>query len=204
VIVTKTFVWAHLPKTAGDTVASILSMFPEIIEFADRIESPEKHALFQDRPDLVAGKQRVLNVRRLPAWQLSFSVHKSRHGQKPDFRPLPMDSSETMVTSGAADRHLRRFVEFGEAWPDRWIRVEHLVDDVLALLEEHTEVTPKQRKKIEKMKPANVGRNYERDVSAWFTDEMIGRMYEHNPLWRHAEELAYAHPYPSLSASAQW
>jgi len=203
VVVTKWFVWAHLPKTAGDTVAKILAMFPEIIDYADRIESPDKHALFSDRPELVAGRQRVLSIRRLPSWQLSYSVHKSRHGRKPDFRPLPMDSSEEMVTSGSADRHLRRFVEYGEAWPDRWIRVEHLVDDVLALLEEHTEVPPKKRKKIQSMKPENVGRNYERNLSAWFTDEMITRMYDHNPLGRHAEELASSHPYPSVSASSQ-
>jgi hypothetical protein len=185
-------------------VASIVSLFPEIIEYADPIESREKHALFRDRPDLVADRQRVLNIRRLPAWQLSFSVHKSRHGQKPEYRPLPMDSREEMINSGDANRHLARFVEPGPVWPDRWIRVEHLVDDVLGLLDEHVEVTPKKRKKIEGMKPANVGRNYERDLSAWFTDEMIAQMYENNPLWRHAEELAYSHPYPSASASSQW
>jgi hypothetical protein len=192
VVVTKTFVWAHLPKTAGDMVLTILSLFPEIIEYADPIESRDKHQPFWARPELVAGRQRVLCIRRLPSWQLSFSVHKSRHGLKPDYRPLPMDSREEMITSGDADRHLRAFVEAGQVWPDRWIRVEHLVDDVLGLLREHgVEVTSKQLKKIRDMKPENVGLNYERSLSAWFTDEMIGRMYEHNPLWQHAEQLAY-------------
>ncbi len=190
-VVTKTFVWAHLPKAAGDTVLTVLSMFPEIIEYSDPIESRAKHALFSERPELVAGRQRVLCIRRLPSWQLSFSVHKSRHGQKPEYRPLPMDSREEMITSRDADRHLSRFVEGGEVWPDRWIRVEHLVDDLLELLQEHVEVPPKKLKKIRGMKPENVGRNYERSLSAWFNDEMISRMYEHNPLWRHAEQLAY-------------
>lgn len=109
----------------------------------------------------------------------------------PDFLPQPMESRETMITSGAADRALSNYVERGQAWPDRWIRVEHLVDDVLALVEEQTEVTPAKREQVLALAPQNVGRNYERDVSAWFTDEMIGRMYEHNPLWHQAERLAY-------------
>ncbi len=42
--------------------------------------------------------------------------------------------------------------------------VEHLIDDLLALLEEHdVEVTPKKLKKIRAMRPQNVGKNYERD-----------------------------------------
>jgi hypothetical protein len=193
VVITKTFAWAHLPKTAGDMVATVLGLFPEIIEYADPIESRAKHAPFSDRPDLVAGRQRVLCIRRLPAWQLSYSVHKSRHGVQPHFVPMPMDSRETMVTSVVADRILSNHVEGGSAWPDRWIRVEHLFDDLLDLLEEHdVQVTEKKRKKIRAMKPENKGAAYERSLSAWFTDEMVSRMYEHNPLWHQAEQLAYA------------
>jgi hypothetical protein len=191
VVVTKTFVWAHLPKAAGDMVAAVFAQFPEIIEHADPTASRFKHATFAERADLVGDRQRVLCIRRLPAWQLSYSVFKSRHGLKPDYRPLPMDSREEMVTGKAGDRHLSPFVELGRRWPDRWIRVEHLFDDLLALLEDHTEVTPKKRKKVLSMKPQNVGLNYERDLGAWFDDELVGRMYEHNPLWKHAEELAY-------------
>src|SRR6476659_5256039 len=107
-------------------VATVLSLFPEIIDFADPIRNREKHADFTERPDLVAGRQTVLSIRRLPSWQLSYSAHKSRHGLKPDYLPQPMDSAEAMVTSGDGDRHLGRFVGAGQAWPDRWIRSEHL------------------------------------------------------------------------------
>jgi hypothetical protein len=171
--------------------AALLGLFPEIIEFADPRPSAEKHTPFTGRPDLVAGRQKVLGIRRLPSWLLSRAAHNSRHGRPPDFLPLPMELQEEMITSGAADRSLSKFVEAGHVWPDRWIRVENLVDDVLALLEEHVEVTKRKRKQIRAMAPMNQGSNYERSVSAWFTDEMINRMYEHNPLWQHAEQLAY-------------
>ena len=193
-VVTKTFVWAHLPKTAGDTVAKVFALFPEIIEFADTTRKQVKHTPFRDRPELVAGRQRVLCIRRLPSWQLSYSAHKSRNGlYRTSYRPLPMETPQEMSDSTVADRHLSLYVEAGLAWPDRWIRVEHLVDDVLSLLEEHVEVTPKKREKIRAMKPRNRRGKHERSVSYWFSDEMVARMYERNPLWRHAEELAYSH-----------
>ena len=134
-------------------------------------------------------------------------MHKSRHGGHPDYRPRPMDSRERMTTSRVPDRHLGRFVESVESdriWPDRWIRVETLIDDLLGLLEEHeVEVTPKKLKKIRALGPQNVGQNYERSPSAWFTDEMISRMYEHNPLWRQAEEQAYSDSSPLASLSGE-
>jgi hypothetical protein len=193
VVVTKTFVWAHLPKTAGDTVATILAEFPEIIEFADPLTEQAKHAFFRDRPDLVAGRRRILSIRRLPSWQLSYANHKSRNGLHPDYRPLPMDTPEEMSTSAFPDHLLSAYVDRGEAWPDRWIRVEHLVDDVLALLEEEdVDVTWRKRRRIRAMAPQNQGETYDRAVSSWFTPEMTDRMYEHNPLWQEAERLAYA------------
>ena len=67
-------------------------------------------------------------------------------------------------------------------------------------------MTPKKLKKIRAMEPENVGRNYDRSLSAWFTDEMISRMYQHNPLWQHAEELAYpqASPLVSVEVKHEW
>jgi len=193
VVVTKTFVWAHLPKAAGDMVATIFAQFPEIVEFADPLADQAKHTRFSHRPDLVAGRKRVLNIRRLPSWNLSYANHKSRHGLHPDYRPLPMDTPEEMSDSTFPDRLLSTYVERGEAWPDRWIRVEHLVDDVLSLLEEEeVKVTSRKRRSIRAMAPQNKGGAYDRAVSSWFTPEMIDRMYEHNPLWREAEERAYA------------
>ncbi len=191
-VATKRFVWAHLPKTAGDMVAKIFAQFPEIVEFADPSGDQAKHAFFSDRPDLVAGRQRVLCIRRLPSWHLSYAHHKSQHGLHPDYRPLPMDTPEEMCASTFPDHLLAAYVEGGRAWPDRWIRVEYLVDDVLALLEEEVEVTWRKRRQIRALAPQNKGREYDRTVSSWFTPEMIERVYERNPLWQEAERLAYA------------
>ncbi len=192
-VVTKTFVWAHLPKTAGDMVATIFAQFPEIIEYADPLREQAKHAFFSDRPDLVGGRRRALSIRRLASWHLSYANHKSQNGLHPDYVPLPMDTPEEMCESAFPDHLLSAYVEAGEAWPDRWIRVEHLVDDVLALLDaEDVDVSWRKRRRIRAMAPQNEGATYDRAVGSWFTPEMIDRMYERNPLWREAEQRAYA------------
>jgi hypothetical protein len=172
-------------------VATIFAQFPEFIEFADPLGDQAKHSFFSDRPDLVAGRKRVLCIRRLPAWHLSYAHHKSKHGLHPDHRPLPMDTPEEMCDSTFPDHLLSAYVEGGQVWPDRWIRVEHLVDDVLSLLEEDVDVPWSKRMRIRAMTPRNKGAAYDREVSSWFTREMIDRMYERNPLWQEAEQLAY-------------
>jgi hypothetical protein len=172
-------------------VATIFSQFPEIIEFADPLEDQAKHSYFLDRPDLVAGRRRILCIRRLPSWQLSYSAHKSHRGLHPDYSPLPMDTPEEMCVSTLPDRLLSGYLDGGQAWPDRWIRVEHLVDDTLSVLKEDVKVRRKMRKQIRAMAPQNRGETYDRAVSSWFTPEMIEQLYEHNPLWREAERLAY-------------
>ena len=174
-------------------VATILAQFPEDIEFADPLSDQAKHAFFSDRPELVAGRRRILCIRRLPSWNLSYANHKSHYGLHPDYRPLPMDTPEEMGDSAFPDHLLSAYVEAGRAWPDRWIRVEHLVDDVLALLEaEEVEVSWRKRRRIRAIAPQNEGETYDRAVSSWFTPEMIDRMYERNPLWREAEQRAYS------------
>ena len=42
------------------------------------------------------------------------------------------------------------------------------------------------------MKPKNAKGRHDRALSSWFSDEMISHLYERNPLWRHAEGLAYS------------
>jgi hypothetical protein len=103
-----------------------------------------------------------------------------------------MDTPEEMCASTFPDHLLSAYVEAGQVWPDRWIRVEHLVDDVLALLdEEEVRITWRKRRRIRALAPRNTGEGYDRAPSSWFTPEMIDRMYVNNPLWREAEQLAY-------------
>ena len=86
-VIGRRFAWAHLPKTAGDATLAMFAAVPGLVQFADPVDSNDKHMPFFGREPEVAGKLLVMNIRRLPDWVFSGAQHKARHGVFPDYRP---------------------------------------------------------------------------------------------------------------------
>src|SRR5689334_9412567 len=112
-VIGRGFAWAHLPKTAGDATYSMLTAVPGLVEFADPLDSNDKHMPFFGRESEVAGKLLVMNIRRLPAWALSGAQHKARHGLHPDYRPLPLEPNREIAGRTDADHLLRWMTDHG-------------------------------------------------------------------------------------------
>jgi hypothetical protein len=70
-VIGERFAWVHMPKTGGDATYQMFAAVPGLIRFSDPLDSNDKHASFWERESEVAGKQLVMNIRRLPAWTLS-------------------------------------------------------------------------------------------------------------------------------------
>jgi len=191
VVIGESFVWAHLGKTAGNTTLRLFQLFPELIEYADRLDDPAKHARFTQRPARVAGKARALNIRRLPAWVLAFSIHKALHGVAERPRRGPMDSPHQMARSRKPDQYLSTYLEGGEI--NHWIRVEHLKEDFLAFISHYADAGDDRRLAVEQLTPENTAK-YDRDLGHWFSDSQIALMYENNPLWAEVENQVYSRP----------
>lgn len=189
-VIGKDFVWAHLAKAGGETTHALFRVFPEVIEFADKAHTVAQHTAFQDRPDEVAGKQRVLNIRRLPSWMLSFHVWKSMVGLLPDFEKLPMLSPHQIAESNAADAFLARYRKPDKPNIDVWFRTEHMVDDFLAFIAQHTEVTPEREKAARELPRVNE-HMYDKAIDHWFTSAHIRLMYLSNPAWATVERAVY-------------
>jgi hypothetical protein len=189
-VVGREFVWAHLPKAAGDTTLSLFGLFPELVISADSATRREKHALFTQRSDQVSGKRRVMNIRRLPHWLLSYTMFKTKRGLAPHHTPLPMDSPRQMAESIAADRNLVNYLDRGPRTIDIWLRVERLAEDFLAFVEELTDVDA-DRRRLVLARPRENERPYDRELSHWFSDDFVVRMYESNPLWAWIEREVY-------------
>jgi hypothetical protein len=199
------FAWAHLPKTGGNATLAFFDLFPHLIVSADRRDSRLTHTYFPDRADEVSGKQLVLGIRRLPAWMLSRAHYRTRHGAYPDYVPLPMESPHQMAESSHADRVLRSFTAEGRFQIDRWLRMEFLESDFLDFISQFTDVAETEKQRImelgrvmtegERRRVAKSGEafelEYDREISHWFTEEQIRRMYENNPVWSAAEGKAY-------------
>jgi hypothetical protein len=189
-VIGKDFAWAHLAKAGGEMTHALFSIFPEAIEFADDVHTVEQHTAFQDREAEVAGKQRVLNIRRLPSWMLSFHVWKSVQGLLPDFKPSPMLSPHQIARSSIADEFLYRYVHPERPPIDVWLRTEHIIQDFLAFMEGHTDVTPEHREKAKSLPRVNE-LVYDKALDHWFTSAHIELMYLNNPHWSAIEQAVY-------------
>jgi hypothetical protein len=161
---------------------------PGLVQFADAVDSNDKHMPFFGREREMAGKLLVMNIRRLPAWTLSAAHHRAAHGVHPDYRPLPLETPEEMTAKTDAEDLLRWMTDHGRFVVERWLRAEQLEHDVLALLDELGVLTAGVRERVARVGRINVG-SYDRGVP--FTREQIERLYALNPMWAAIEEHIY-------------
>ena len=184
------FAWAHLPKTGGDTTRTLFESFPGLVQFADPGDTNEKHTTFHERRDALQGKLLAMNLRRLPAWVLSRAHHIAREGLWPEYRPLPMPPAAVLAESTLPDERLEHFAFRGPLRVERWLRLEHLREDFLALVAELTDVSPAQARLVREL-PARDVAAYDREPRHWFTEEQLALMYERNPRWAALEAELY-------------
>jgi hypothetical protein len=189
-VIGERFAWAHLPKTGGSATLELFQLFPELILLADSEDSNEKHTRFEEREAQIAGKQLVMNIRRLPFWVLSRAQHVARWGVFPDYEPIPIPSADELADSDFPDSRLTIYTADGRFEIDRWLRMEHMAEDFLDFVSAHTDVTEERRAAVFAMPMVNT-HEYDRELAAWFTPDQIERMYERNPLWEALERRLY-------------
>lgn len=189
-VIGEKFAWGHLGKTGGDAALHLFRLFPELLARADDAETNAKHALFSAHEQAIVGKLLALNLRRLPAWILSYSHHKAKRGLHPAYRPLPMMTADEMARCTAADETLAWFTGNGRFRIDRWLRTEYLRWDFLSFISEFTEVSTERRLKVLQTGAINAA-HYEHEVRRWFDAEQIESMYRHNPVWAEIEREIY-------------
>lgn len=192
-VITEHFAWAHLGKTGGDATQQMLEAVPGLVEWAHSPDDNAKHDPFALHATAIAARLRVMNIRRLPAWILSMAHHIRTHGPWPEDRRHYMLSADEMVEGIDADYALRRISD-GPRFPvQRWLRQEHLADDVAALLEQFGQLTEAARQGIASV-PYRA-KAYDHDIGSTFTAGQIQRMYRLNPGWAEVERRVYGDLY---------
>jgi hypothetical protein len=164
----------------------MLVTVPGLVRFADPPDSNDKHLPFFAREAEIAGKLRVMNIRRLPAWALSAAHHRSARGLHPDYRPAPLETPEQIAGKTDADDLLRWMTDHNRLSVQRWLRAETLEADLLKLLDELGVLTDEVRQRVLAVGRVNVA-SYERDLDHWFTAAQISHLYERNPEWARIE-----------------
>jgi hypothetical protein len=190
VVIGERFAWAHIPKTGGDATVAMLEAVPGLVLFADSRHSNDKHLPFSNREEQVRGKLLVMNIRRLPAWVLSAAHHKAQSGLHPDYKPLPMPSVEEMADDPDPGRMLRWMTDGGRFEIDRWLRTEHLADDVITLLDQLGALDDEVAGRVRAVGRRNAS-DYDHDPAAHFSAEQIERIYARNPDWAEVERAAF-------------
>jgi hypothetical protein len=194
-IVSQRFVWAHIPKTAGDATATMIARVPRLVILADHLRDNAKHLPFAERAGSIEGKLLAANMRRLPDWALSLARHEERFGAFPDFKPAGPPSPDRLAARSAADDLLDLIV--GDSEVHRWLRQEHLADDLVGFLREVAALTAAeedairsvgrvndQRSALQRLRPPSGQRFFDRAQT-----EML---YANNPRWAAIERQVYA------------
>jgi hypothetical protein len=191
VVIGEQFAWGHLRKTGGSATLRLFQLFPHLVLAADPNEDEDKHRPFAEREDEVRDKLLVCNIRRLPSVVLSWSHHVNTWGHKG--RPAPMRSPHEMSESSWPDRWLSEMTDRGRFKIGWWLRWENLVDDFIHFVSRFTTVSDDKRAQILELGRINALR-YDHDVTHWFSNEQMARLYENNPIWAAAEREAYENP----------
>lgn len=188
-VIGKTFAWGHMGKTGGDATLKLFQQVQDIIVFAHPQTTNDKHLKFQDVP-LAAGKDLVLNMRRLPSVVLSHVNHIERYGMGNQYPKGTRISPEDAVAFPRPEGMIRNFTDGGQLPIARWLRMEHLRDDFLSFLETLRPVTRAEADRIRSVE-TKAPMPYDHDPLTYFTSGQIERLYRNNPTWAAYEKVAY-------------
>ncbi|MFL5781925.1 MAG: hypothetical protein ACJ760_11485 [Thermoleophilaceae bacterium] len=193
-IVSQRFVWGHVPKTGGDATATMIARVPRLVLLADHLGDHAKHLSFDDRRGSIKGKLLVANIRRLPDWAISVEHLRAYGGIWPDFEPLGPQPAHVVASRDDADRALAMVV--GDYEVDRWLRQEHLTDDLLDFLRKIATLTAAEERAIRSVGLVNVHRPRfrrwrRRSSKRFFTPAQIDELYANNPRWAAIERRVY-------------
>jgi hypothetical protein len=190
-VIGERFAWCHMQKTGGDATLELFELFPRLIVRADARNVEAKHTPFAEREPDVRGKLLACNIRRLPAWMLSWDQHHSQHRVvAKDGTPVAMSSPQQMAERPRGDRRLAHFTDGGRFQIDRWLRMEHLAYDFTSLVSELTDPTDGERQSIASYPRVNA-LEYDHEIAHWFTPAQVRLMYANNPVWAALEERVY-------------
>ena len=193
-IITRSLVWHHLPKTAGTTTERLFLASGIDLLWNDPQTSSLKHLPPLDHPrasDLpIAGQHPLLNFRRLPNWLLSNYHHKTNM--------MGLHLNDEPMRNGLFWRHRMQQWLPADWWLNRlcvdqswtFLRVESLKEDFLKCLSQHERISPLASLRIRLVSSRN--RNvYDRSPQSWFSKHDLETLYAANPLWSSFELAAY-------------
>jgi len=152
---------------------------------------PEKHdPVFRENKDF------VMSIRRLPAHAVSkyFAERQANNTRGTSFdAPETLDGRDLgeWLIENRSSAIMRLYTKYGTVLPKYFIRSESLRDDLRVLLQRYYKLGPGRLRIIQNgtTKNSNV---YDHDISRYFSEEQIKRLYDKDPTWAQMESKAYS------------
>jgi len=195
------FVWGHLGRTAGDTTLKwFVTHFSHLVVDYHEASNPQKHRSFASAPDWCKDRILVANLRRLPAWLVSFAAHRYMMRQSPDkvqslvsgpWKPVDVAGARCVLRSlgDAADVTLGNLVRNLQV--DVWLRQEFLADDFIAFVSRFDSAAESKRPLLD-VTLAKGYLRYDHSRDFWFTDAELRAAVRNNPVWWALEQRIYS------------
>jgi hypothetical protein len=200
-VIGRDFVWGHLPRAGGDATSVLFGRLPDLVLYCDDPASNEKHVRFSRAPLDIAGKQRVLNMRRLPSWMLSYIQKTCTDGLYPEFKPLPLPS-RSEILDPSSEYRFKGAPKTLALMPDEllgiyephsvdvWLKMEQLREDFLQFVSTKRSLTDHEVYLV-KVWETKAPLPYDHDVSKFFSNDDVRTLYRNNPVWAEMERQVY-------------
>jgi len=202
VVISDTFIWLHIPKTAGDATLLMFGELRHPWRLIDRHTDPRKHGTLADAhariPESI-GFAVIANLRRLPEVALSYFHHMQRHGpgerfasgkcfgeiQFSDYIRWVIDHPETQSYDWILDHHL------GDRDADHWLRASSsLAESFIEVIGRDIAIPAEAQHRI-RLISANVGTYPKKRLDAWYAPEELDALYANCPRWAETERKVY-------------
>jgi len=182
------FVIGHIQKTGGDPVKQIIKFLalPGVDVPDHAADNPRKHQTFKEA-GVLDGRQLVLGIRRLPSWEVSAMWQANLHGGE-NGEPWPYYNADQLVQHIYGEQLLKKWLDGVEI--AHWIRMEFLREDLHQFLKSQYTLTKDQETTIFSLptKPLNT---YDHDLTTYFDDQHIEKIYKDSPVWAALELKLY-------------
>ena len=201
-VISDSFIWLHIPKTAGDATLLMFGELQHPWRLLDRHTDPRKHGTLADAharvPDS-ASFAVIANLRRLPEVALSYFHHMQRHDPDGQFASgrrwgelefgeyirWVIDHPKTQSYDWILNHHL------GDRDADHWLRASSaLAESFIDIVGRHVEIPGAARERIHTLS-ANVGPYAKKSLDAWYSPGVIEALYANCPRWAETERRIY-------------
>lgn len=202
------FIWTHIGRTGGYSVDKMFRILNRADVYLDPIDATfsdwKRHQTYEQRAeemeeDWLVGKKRILNIRRLPNWVLSFAEFKKKYQKIPftheNLVQVELKAEGRNVASGTMDAQYQSFKPddmlsyYGYDTVDYWLRTEYLTLDFIETFGNYCNIT-----EPEKIAIGQVFENsnaYAKNIRNRFTNDELKNMYELSPIWASLEQKIY-------------